>query len=363
VLLALSAMAIVLASAAGATAAPKWSDGVIANDVLNINCVSSIFNPPGYLENEIAVYTGQYIDDDVANLSPVPGEVFDVHVVVGTVGNNCAGTAPRIEIALPPGVEPAVSQANAIRCYFSPDFTNWNQITQAQGCPASVGTGVTSHPSISTWYGLNPDSGYGSPLWLLAQGTAIEIQVPVVADRQMIGIGDPGGCVCVVASVSTLNGESRPDNFFTWSSGFPSSGAYQHLFVFPPKKSPEPDKLGVKVRVPKQSLRRITRRGQIAATCTTTRNGSCGTVATVSRADARRLGLKMLKKPGRVKVGTGASEATKAGKAVAVPVRIAANAKGPLRRSKRPVRIQITATAKSPGTSTATARTVLTARP
>ncbi len=348
---------------AGAAAAARWSDGVVANDVQNVNCQSAIINPPGYLENEIAVYTGQYLDDDPARLSPVPGEIFDVHVVVGTVGNECAGTAPRIEVALPPGVRPAVSQANPIRCYFSPDFTNWNQVTQAQGCPESVRSGLTNHPSISTWYSLDPGAGYGSPLWLLAQGTGLEIQLPVVADRQMNGFGDPKGCVCVVASVTTINGESRPDDFFSWSSGAPASGAYQHLFVFPPRDGQGSGKLGVKVRVPKQSLRKIARKGAIKTSCTTTVEGTCRTVAKLNRSDARKLGLKPRGKASLIKIGSGKRRATLAGKSVAIPIRVTAKVKAALRRAKRPVRIRIQATATSPGREASSAQKVLRARP
>jgi hypothetical protein len=167
----------------------------------------------------------------------------------------------------------------------------------------------------------------------------------------------------VVASVTTINGESRPDNSFTWGSSFPSSGAYQHLFVFPPKNTPGPGRLGVKLRVPKQSLGQVTRRGAISVSCTTTRNGTCRTAASVSRTDARRLGLKLPRKPGRVSIGTGARKATVAGRAAAVPVRIGGRIKASLRRSKQSVRIQVSAIATSPGRKSATALTLLTARP
>ncbi len=353
----LAALALGSLLTAGASAAPKWNDGVIANDVLNVNCQSAIFNPPGYLEDEIAVYTGQYIDDDPARLSPVPGEVFDVRVVVGTVGNECAGTAPRIEIALPPGVRPALSQEVPIRCLFTTDFTNWNPITRSEGCPSSLGPGLTAHPSISTWYGLNPGPGSSSPLWPIAQGVAIQIQVPVVADRQMNGFGDPNGCVCVVASVTTINGESRPDNLFSWGAGFPASGAYQHLFVFPPKDKPGTGNLGVKIRVPKQSLRKIIRSGRIKASCTTTIDGTCRTVATISRKSARKLGLK----PAPFKAGS-KRKSTTAGGSTAVPIKVSGKLKAALKRSKRPVRIQVSAKATAAGGKTASAKTVLKAR-
>lgn len=223
------AAALTLVSAPAASAAPRWLDGVLKTEIQNVNCVSQIVGSP-YLEAEIGASVGQYVDD----ASPVVGEVFDVHLVVGTIGNECAGTRPKLEIALPPGVTPAVGGPHTIRCWLrSSGSQPFGPVSAAEGCPTTVRPGTTNHPSISNWISLDPNPGSpAAPAWPLPQGAQLEIQVPVVADRVMNGIGDTTGCVCVVASVQTINGISRPDNAFTWASGMPSTGAYQHLFVF-----------------------------------------------------------------------------------------------------------------------------------
>lgn len=222
--------ALLLATAAGSSAAPRWSDGKLATEIQNVNCPSLIFGSP-YAETEVGAYVGQYVDDG----SPVVGEVFDVHLVVAVLGNECAGTRPKLEIALPPGVRPAVGGAHAIRCWLRADSSQpFGAVTAAEGCPTALGPGTTNHPAIAGWLSLDPAAGTpAAPAWPLPQGAQLEIQVPVVADRVLNGIGDPSGCVCAVASIQTVNGISRPDDAFTWASGSSSTGAYVHLFAFP----------------------------------------------------------------------------------------------------------------------------------
>lgn len=229
---AVAILASCLVTTASAHAAPRWLDGNLATEIKNVNCVSMIQGTP-YLETEIGAYVGQYVDPEAA--SPAVGEVFDVHLVVATIGNECAGTRPKLEIALPPGVSPALTPQVGIRCYLSSGSGQpFGAVTAGQGCPTTVRAGTTNHPSISNWISLDPEPGSpAAPAWPLPRGATIEIQVPVVADRVMNGIGDPSGCVCVVASVQTINGISRPDDAFTWAHGSPSSGARIPLFVFP----------------------------------------------------------------------------------------------------------------------------------
>ncbi|MGI9557657.1 MAG: hypothetical protein ACR2N5_06920 [Solirubrobacterales bacterium] len=216
---------VVLAPAGTASAAPQWSDGQIAQDIDILSCGG------GLPEKEIGAYVGQFVDPDLP--SPVIGEIFDVHVVVSTIGNSCAGTAPTIEMALPPGVSLALSKKVGIRCFLGP-FGNMGPV--GSECPDAPGTpGITNHPATAPWYNLNPDSSFGG--WPLPTGNAVEIQVPVKANRLMSGIGDPSGCSCVMAAVHTVNGESQPNFGFTWAQGLPSSGAYQPLFVFKGGKS------------------------------------------------------------------------------------------------------------------------------
>jgi hypothetical protein len=239
---------------AAATGAPHFSDSVTNSSVMNWNCVSTIF-PPAYLESEVGFFVGQYVDDESTPKSPVVGEVFDVRLVVATLGNSCGGTAPQIEIALPPGVRPAVGGDFTIRCFTSVNLGDpnaWQAVPSSAGCPTTLDPGFTNHPNVSSWYGLNPNPATygGDPLWKIGQGSAVQIQVPVVADRLMYGIGDTSGCSCVIASVKTINGHAMPDLAFSWASSSPNGTAYQPLFVFPGKLSsddPQPDGPGASV--------------------------------------------------------------------------------------------------------------------
>lgn len=212
-------LATMVAPAATAQAAPSWLDGNIAQEIVNSNCLTS--SP----EFEIGAYVGEYVDETIP--SPVVGEVFDVHIVVATLGNECAGTAPKIEIALPPGVTPAITDQVGIRCYLGP-IGNMGQV--GEECPDQLGIGTTNQPFVGPWYGVNPDGNF--PAWPLPQGHAVEIQVPVKSDRILSGIGDTSGCVCVLGSVETINGTSQPDFNFEWQNGSPQSGPFLSMFVF-----------------------------------------------------------------------------------------------------------------------------------
>jgi hypothetical protein len=217
----------------GAPAAPHWSNGPTRTDISNVNCQSSIFGSP-YLESEIGAFLGQYVDGGIG--SPAVGEVFDIHLVVSTLGNECAGTRPKLEIALPPGVRPALGSVG-IRCYISSSPSQpFGQVSTFEGCPDSLSIGTTFHPAVGAWYSLNPRPGSpAAPLWPLPQGATLEIQVPVVANRRMSGIADTSGCVCAVASIETVNGTSAPENAFAFSGSGPRFGPYVNLFVFPRK--------------------------------------------------------------------------------------------------------------------------------
>lgn len=233
-------MLSVLVPVASAQAAPRWLDGPLKTEILNTNCLSQIWGTP-YLESEVGAYLGQYVDDG----SPVVGEVFDIHIVLATLGNECAGTRPGIEIALPPGVTPAAA-GPGIRCFIrSSGSQPFGPVTAAEGCPTRLRPGMNFHPSIPTWYSLNPEPGSpAAPAWPLPQGAQLEIQVPVVSDRVLNGIGDTSGCVCAVAAIRTINGTSEPEPQFSFSSSAPANGPYVNLFAFPAPNGAPPDPPG-----------------------------------------------------------------------------------------------------------------------
>jgi hypothetical protein len=161
-------LAVLLVIAGSAHAAPRWLDGTISYEISNVNCPSQILGSP-YLETEVGAYVGQYVDETAP--SPVVGEVFDIHIVVSTLGNECAGTRPSIEFALPPGVTPAIGNGQTIRCYMRSDSSQpFGPVTAAEGCPTTLSPGVTNHAQIGTWYALNPPPGTpAAPAWPLPQ--------------------------------------------------------------------------------------------------------------------------------------------------------------------------------------------------
>jgi hypothetical protein len=299
-----------LALAPTAAAAPRWSDGPLKNDIQNLNCSSIALGSPR-AEFEVGAVMGQYLDDG----SPVVGQVFDVRLLVATIGNDCAGTRPKLEIALPPGVRSAVGGANTIRCMRRAASSDpFAPVSTAEGCPSALRPGTTNHPSISGWLSLDPEPGSpAAPAWPLAQGGQLEIHVPVVADRVLNGMGDPSGCACVVGSVQTTNGVSRPEDAFTFASASPQTGPYQHLFVFAGSGSATPETPGTtspggpKASLPKSARRAALRAGRVRAKLTGLQRGDRVRVRVVrgkatlaqGRATARRATLTVRLRAGR----------------------------------------------------------------
>ena len=215
---ALIAFTAAVLAAAPASAAPHFFDGTAENGIPILGCIS------GSPEFEVGTYVGEYVDENLP--SPVVGEVFDVHIVAAAIGNSCAGTAANLEIALPPGVTPAISKQHRIFCFLGP-IGNMQQV--GEECPDQLGPGLTN-TRAGPWYSLIPDGNF--PAWPLAQGSAVDIRVPVRSSRILNGFGDTSGCVCVLGSVSTSNGDVHPEFGFDWPQGSPGTGPYLSMFVF-----------------------------------------------------------------------------------------------------------------------------------
>ncbi|WP_051471030.1 hypothetical protein [Patulibacter minatonensis] len=106
--------------------------------------------------------------------------------------------------------------------------------------------------------------------------------------------------------------------------------------------------VGVKVAVPRQTLRDLGRTGRVRATCTLDVAGACATTATVPKATARKLGLRVPKKASTVTVGSGKVTLKTAGTGT-VPVKLTTKARKALRSSKRAVRIRLRTSATGTG--------------
>jgi len=156
------------ASAAG----EQWVDGAFANSQV-INCPSMIFGSP-LTEFGIMSYVGYYGDPQPANNVPNPavGETFTVHLVVGGVGNTCAGQYAQPAIVLPAGL----SVVGGPRCWATlnsnpPGLQACTQQQQADG-------------RILFRY---DEGGQPNSIWPVPQGSTWEFQLDVKATSQLVG--------------------------------------------------------------------------------------------------------------------------------------------------------------------------------
>ncbi|MEV4421230.1 hypothetical protein AB0L40_14790 [Patulibacter sp. NPDC049589] len=110
----------------------------------------------------------------------------------------------------------------------------------------------------------------------------------------------------------------------------------------------DPAPVALKVAAPRQTLRDLRRTGAIRARCTLDVAGACATVATVDRATAKRLRLKLGRKATTATVGSGRATLKAAGTRT-VSVRLTRAARKALRSARGTVRIRLstTATAKN----------------
>lgn len=222
-------LALALFTGGEADGKPHWSQGPIRTDIQNLNCSSIALGSP-YLEYEIGANLAQRVD----RCRPRVGETFYIQLLVATIGSNCVGTRPRIELALPPGVKAVGMKRPGIRCLLrNPGSKRFRRVGARNGCPRKLLPGVTHHPHVKTWYSLNPPKGTARyPAWNMPQGTYLKILVPVRAKRRMSGIGDRHGCACAVAAIRTMNGTSMPGPRFSFRGPAPSTGPYVNLFAF-----------------------------------------------------------------------------------------------------------------------------------
>jgi hypothetical protein len=191
---ALAATLAVLVWASTAQAAYQWYDGQIQKSRIT-NCVSIINGSP-YQEDGAWNWAGFYVDQ--SNL-PHVGDVFYTHVVVGGVGNACSGQYAHIEFTPSSGIQTAISSANPVICY-AVNFNTNTETRDTADCPQTPQTG-TYGPAFDPVGSSNP--------WPLPQGRGWEIQIPVVATREMHGIG-ASPCDCVAFSDWILDGNSAP---------------------------------------------------------------------------------------------------------------------------------------------------------
>ncbi len=158
---------------------------------------------------------------------PRVGETYYVRVMVGGLG--CSGMWVNPEIKLPPNTQLAIDASHPIRCFLG-NFGAEQQITDGN-CPTSIG----SYTRIGGGFiGIPPQlQGY----WPLPQGKGLRIEIPVVSSTQLFGIGSANDFVLGGAEFVD-NSPGNPSLIYNappggYSTGIPSSGAWQGVFVGP----------------------------------------------------------------------------------------------------------------------------------
>ena len=156
--------------AATVSAAAVYSDGRYQYSEV-VDCVSLIQGNP-YTTPGVGTWVGFRTDSAAAK--PGPNDIYYVHVVIGGIGNACAGQFAQIELGLPPSTTPAISGSTPVFCYY-------NGGSLPANCPQSLGTG--SAPG-RLWI---PNLGSASRLWAIPTGGTVEIQVPVRSTTPLTG--------------------------------------------------------------------------------------------------------------------------------------------------------------------------------
>jgi hypothetical protein len=207
---------------AGATAAMRFSYGPVRYELSKPHCVF------GNSETMVGGYLGAQINR--RKRLPKVGQVFYVRVVVNRPGLSCGAEWTYADVALPPGLRPAISRRKPVRCFVRGASGKWVRARQAPdgSCGRNLGPSQTTHPRIRKWYGLNQVSG---DVWTVPQGITYRFDLPVKASR---AISRKNSCACVVGGFKTSSGDSKPENAWSFGRGlFPSRGPYGPLRVYP----------------------------------------------------------------------------------------------------------------------------------
>jgi hypothetical protein len=186
----LAALAAVLLTSSAAAITPQigtapepnvllnWFDGVPNfNIATNLNCITQ------QVETTVSGYTGfTYLPP---NRTHAVGEVFYTHLVLGHPGNPCTGSAVGIEIALPAGVQFAVSPDNPTFCFSrtpgGPTLINLGNDPD-YGCPQNFPVSANGRRVAP------PNGGLGnSGAWGMHQGFWLELLIPLKATTAQSG--------------------------------------------------------------------------------------------------------------------------------------------------------------------------------
>jgi hypothetical protein len=105
--------------------------------------------------------------------------------------------------------------------------------------------------------------------------------------------------------------------------------------------------------VPKQSWNAIKKAKAVKLQCSLDASGTCSATATLTRAVAGRLGLKLRKQATTLQIGSGSAPVTAGGRATNVKVKLTSKARRAIDRSKQGVPLVLTVEGSAPGFTSA----------
>src|SRR5450759_916792 len=109
--------------------AASWYNGLTVHSII-LNCLSIIQGWP-YYEQGAGMYVGFYADPN--NGLPAPNTTYYVHVVIGGLGNSCAGQWAFPDLLLPANTSQDITVGHPVHCYY-----DGGPITPPFTCPQSL---------------------------------------------------------------------------------------------------------------------------------------------------------------------------------------------------------------------------------
>lgn len=178
----------------------QWLDGTIAYNWHN-ECIT------GAVEALTGHYVGYYGESDVT--FPRVNDVYYGHIIIGTLGNPCAGPYIHVEIAPPPASDVVNSASYPIYCFYTNPQGQTSQITDGS-CP--IASALTLGPFGGYNFDSRPSPGWAGGPWPLARGAFLEIQFPLISFQPMSGIATNSylyGLAQAIAGVSPYSVASQ----------------------------------------------------------------------------------------------------------------------------------------------------------
>lgn len=163
-----------------------------------------------YLTNE---YTGFRTNNGV---SPLVGDVYWAHIVVGVIGSSCAGGADvHTEVALPAGTSFGIGGGYTIHCFYTSPPKDDGTPGVTSEVTADSAAGCTQNPGIGVY-------GYSLGTRVVANGGIFEIVFPLVSTQALSGISDSSSTMTAYVQVTIATNDVAGDPLYgtAWTAPF-----------------------------------------------------------------------------------------------------------------------------------------------